>query len=255
MPLTLDLSGRVALVTGASRLAGIGAVVARSFAEAGADIAFTHWASYDAAMYGSSLTEPEQLADELRAHGVRAEAIEVDLADPASPRSLFDTIEERLGPVNILVNNAAVSFHDNADTITAESLDRHYAVNVRGTALLSAEFARRFAGEGGRIINLTSGQSVGAMPDELSYATTKGAIEALTKSFAPTVSTKGITVNAIDPGGTDTGWMTEDLKAAITAEMAFGRVGQPEDAARLILFLASDAGCWITGQVIHSRGA
>jgi len=93
------------------------------------------------------------------------------------------------------------------------------------------------------------------MPTELSYATTKGAIDAFTTSFAAAVAPKGITVNAVDPGATDTGWLTDELKAAIEADMAFGRVGIPDDAARLILFLASDAGAWITGQIVRSRGA
>ncbi|HEV2074364.1 MAG TPA: SDR family oxidoreductase [Thermomicrobiales bacterium] len=252
----LSLAGRIALITGASRLAGIGAATARMFAAAGADIAFTHWTPYDQASYGTTSSEPETLVNELRDMGVRAEGMEVDLSDASSPARLFDTIEARLGPVSILVNNAAYSTHDDHETLTAESLDRHYAVNVRAMALLSVEFARRFtAGSGGRIINLTSGQSVAPMPAELSYATTKGAIEAFTTSLAPGVAKKGIKVNAVDPGGTDTGWMTDEVKAAITSEMAFGRVGLPEDAARLILFIASDAGRWITGQVIHSRGA
>jgi 3-oxoacyl-[acyl-carrier protein] reductase len=256
--MTADLAGRVALVTGASRLIGIGAAVARAFAGAGADVAFSHWTAYDRESYGTDTSEPDQLAAELRALGVRAEPIEADLSDPTTPARLFDRVEEQLGPVSILVNNAAVSLHDDLETITAKSLDAHYAVNVRATALLSGEFARRFTDSGdhaGRIINMTSGQSVGAMPDELSYATTKGAIEALTVSSAPAAARKGITVNAVDPGATDTGWMTDELKAAIAAEMAFGRVGLPEDAARLILFLASDAGAWISGQVLHSRGA
>jgi 3-oxoacyl-[acyl-carrier protein] reductase len=252
----LDVTGKIALITGASRLAGIGAAVAGAFAAAGADVAFTHWTPYDAAMYGSSVSEPDQLAAELRGLGARVHTIETDLSDPTSPTRTFDEIEDRLGPVSILVNNAAVSLHDDAMTISADGLDRHYAVNVRGTALLTAEFARRFQfGEGGRVINMTSGQAVGPMPTELSYATTKGAIEALTTSSAPTLAKRGITINAVDPGGTDTGWMTDDLKAAIIAEMGFGRVGMPEDAARLILFLASAAGAWITGQVLHSRGA
>lgn len=254
--MTLDLTGKIAIITGASRLAGIGAAVARVYAAAGADIAFTHWTPYDRASYGTSPAEPGTLADELRDMGVRVIGMEVDLSDPASPSRLFDAAEQQLGPVSILVNNAAVSFHDDVRTITAESLDRHYEVNVRAMALLSAELARRFtAGEGGRIINLTSGQGIGAMPEELSYATTKGAIEAFTTSFAAGVANKGITVNAVDPGATDTGWMTDHLKTTIMRSMAFGRIGQPEDAARLILFLASDAGRWITGQVIRSRGA
>lgn len=252
----LSLAGRVALITGASRLIGIGAAVARAFAAAGADIAFTHWTPYDRASYGTASSEPETLAHELRGMGVRAEGIEIDLSRPEAADGLFDSVESRMGPVSILVSNAAYSTHDDVGNLTADSLDRHYAVNVRGTALLSVGFARRFtAGSGGRIINLTSGQGVAPMPTELSYATTKGAIEAFTTSLAAGVASKGITVNAVDPGGTDTGWMTDELKAAITAEMAFGRVGQPEDAARLILFLASDAGQWITGQIIHSRGA
>ena len=214
----LSLAGHIALVTGASRLAGIGAATARLFAAAGADIAFTHWTPYDRTSYGTTSFEPEILANELREMGVRAEGIEVDLSDASSPAGLFETVEARLGPVGILVNNAAYSRHDDHETLTAESLDRHYAVNVRAMALLSVEFTRRFtAGNGGRIINLTSGQSVAPMPTELSYATTKGAIEAFTTSLAPGVARKGITVNAVDPGGTDTGWMTDDFKAAITA--------------------------------------
>ena len=123
-------------------------------------------------------------------------------------------------------------------------------------ALLCAEFVRRYpGGAGGRIINLTSGQGVTPMPEELAYSTTKGAVEAFTSSLAAGVAAMGITVNAVDPGGTDTGWMSDRLKADLESRMAMGRVGMPEDAARLIAFLASDAGGWITGQVIRSRGA
>jgi 3-oxoacyl-[acyl-carrier protein] reductase len=198
----LSLAGRIALITGASRLAGIGAATARAFAAAGADIAFTHWIPYDHASYGTTSSEPETLLNELRDLGVRAEGIEVDLSDSSSAARLIDTVEARLGPVSILVNNAAYSTHDDHETLAAESLDRHYAVNVRAMALLSVEFARRFTtGSGGRIINLTSGQSVAPMPGELSYVTSKGAIEAFTTSLAPGVARKGITVNAVDPGG------------------------------------------------------
>lgn len=257
MEFSVDLTGRVAVVTGASRRQGIGAAVCRMFARHGADVLFTHWQAYDQEQpYGSDDEGPLALERELQALGVRAEALEIDLSDPAAASLVLDTAASRLGPVAILVNNAAHSVDSNYKTLTEASLDAHYAVNVRATVMLSVEFARRFqAGTGGRIISLSSGQGVGPMPNELPYATTKGAIEAFTSSLAPDVAALGITVNAVDPGGTDTGWMTEDLKAHIRSSLGFGRIGLPEDAARLILFLASDAGAWITGQTIHSRGA
>jgi 3-oxoacyl-[acyl-carrier protein] reductase len=254
---SVDLTGRVALVTGASRRRGIGAAICRALASHGADVLFTHWQPYDQTQpLGVDLDGPTGLQHELREFGVRAEELAIDLADPAAPERVLDAVETRLGPPSILVNNAAHSTRDDYQTLDAASLDAHYAVNVRATALLSVAFARRYrGGPGGRLISLSSGQSVGPMPDGLSYATSKGAIEAFTASLAAGVATKGITVNAVDPGGTDTGGMREELKAAIRREMGFGRIGQPEDAARLILFLASDAGAWITGQTIHSRGA
>lgn len=253
----IDLTGRIAIVTGASRRQGIGAAICRALASHGADIFFTHWRSYDRAE-GSGLDAdgPALLEAELRTLGVRASGLEVDLALPGAYLEVLDTAAERLGTPTILVNNAAHSTSDGYERLDAAALDAHYAVNIRAMALLSTEFARRYpGGPGGRIINLSSGQSIGPMPTELAYAATKGAIEAFTKSLAAGVAAKGITVNAVDPGGTDTGWMTEGFKAAVLAGMAFGRLGQPEDAARLITFLASDAGGWITGQTIHSRGA
>jgi 3-oxoacyl-[acyl-carrier protein] reductase len=254
---SVDLTGRVAVVTGASRRQGIGAAICRASASHGADVLFTHWQPYDQTQpLGVDPEGPTLLQRELQGFGVRAEEMAVDLADPAAPSRVLDAVETRLGPPSILVNNAAHSTLDDYRTLDAASLDAHYAVNARATALLSVEFARRYhGGPGGRIISLTSGQSVGPMPDELSYIMSKGAIEAFTASLAAGVAAKGITVNAVDPGATDTGWMSEDLKTAIVREMGFGRLGQPEDAARLILFLASDAGAWVTGQTIHSRGA
>ncbi len=250
------LRGRVALVTGASRERGIGTAVCRALAAAGADIFFTHWTPFDATqLAGEDPTAPAALRVELRGLGVRAEEMAVDLADPAAPERVLDEATARLGPLAILVNNAAHSTSGGYDTLDAAALDAHHAVNVRATALLSVGFARRYAGgPGGRIVNLTSGQGLGPMPGELAYVASKGAIEAFTVSLAAGVAPLGITVNAVDPGATDTGWMDEATKAALLPQFPFGRLGQPEDAARLIAFLASDAAAWITGQVIHSRG-
>jgi 3-oxoacyl-[acyl-carrier protein] reductase len=256
VPDTGDLRGRVALVTGVGRKRGIGAAVCLALAYRGADVVLSFWKAYDREMpWASDEDEPEALLGRLRATGVRAEGVEADLSRPDSPGFLLDAAEETLGRPSILVNTAAYSTRDGFETLDAEALDAHYAVNVRAMALLCVGFARRYPGGlGGRIVNFSSGQSLGPMPGELAYVATKGAIEAFTRTLAAEVGHKGITVNAINPGPTDTGWMTEELKDEIAPKFPLGRIGQPEDAARLVAFLASDEAAWITGQVIHSEG-
>ena len=251
-----DLRGRVALVTGVGRRRGIGSAVCLALASRGADVVLSYWKAYDCEMpWASDEDEPEALLRQLRAAGVGAEGIEMDLSRSDSARLLLDATEERLGRSSILVNTAAYSSRDDFETLEAEALDAHYAVNVRAMALLSVGFARRYpGGPGGRIVNFSSGQSLGPMPGELAYVATKGAIEAFTRTLAAEVGHKGITVNAINPGPTDTGWMSEELKREIAPKFPSGRVGQPEDAAKLVAFLAGDEAAWITGQVIHSEG-
>lgn len=251
-----NLQGRIALITGASRRQGIGAAICRALAAEGAAIFFTCWHPYDQSIYGDAKAdESERMIQELQALGARCASLDIDLSLPDAPARLLDEVEHRLGHPSILVNNAAYSTSDDYTTLTAHSLDVHYAVNVRGTLLLSVEFARRFAGvSGGRIINLTSGQSLGPMPGELAYVATKGAIDAFTVSLAAEVAGRGITVNAVDPGPTDSGWMSEATRQYLRERSPMQRLGQPADAARLIAFLASDAAQWITGQIIHSNG-
>ena len=256
VPASGDLRGRVALVTGVGRRQGIGSAVCLALASRGADVVLSYWNAYDRVMpWGSNEDEPEALLGELRAAGIRAEGIEMDLSRSDSARLLLDATEERLGRSSILVNTAAHSTRDGFETLDAVALDAHYAVNVRAMALLSVGFARRYpGGPGGRIVNFSSGQSLGPMPGELAYVATKGAIEAFTRTLAAEVGNKGITVNAVNPGPTDTGWMTEELKREIAPKFPSGRVGQPEDAAKLVAFLVGDGAAWITGQVIHSEG-
>lgn len=251
-----DLSGKIALITGASRRQGIGAAICRALAVQGVDIALTYWQPYDHTQpHGADEDGPAALAQEVEAFGVRSVAIEANLADPTRPSQVLQQTIDTLGYPHIVVNNATHSTHDGYEQLDAAILDAHYAVNVRGMALLSVEFARRWPQRtDGRIINLSSGQSLEPMPGELAYAATKGAVEAFTRTLAAEVAARGITVNAIDPGATDTGWMSDRLKVDIQRAMRMGRVGQPEDAARLVVFLASAASGWITGQVIHSRG-
>ncbi len=251
-----SLRGRIAVVTGASRGKGIGAAICRALAEAGADVFFTYWSPYDATMpWGDEADFPHQLAEELRSLGVRCEGMALDLSAPDAPEALLRQVEETLGSPMILVNNATHSTNNSYKNLDAAALDAHYAVNLRAMALLSTQFARGFQkSEGGRIINLSSGQSLGPMPDELAYVATKGAIEAFTRTLAVEVAPLGITVNAVNPGPTDTGWMTDDLRNKLLPQFPFGRIGEPEDIARLVAFLATDEACWITGQVIHSEG-
>jgi 3-oxoacyl-[acyl-carrier protein] reductase len=252
---TGDLRGRVALVTGAGRERGIGSAVCRGLASRGADVVFSYWRDYDREVLRASEDEPEALQGALRAAGVGAEGVEVDLSLPDSARLLLDRAEQALGRPSILVNVAAYSTRDGFEDLDAETLDAHYAVNVRAMALLSVEFARRYTGGlGGRIVNFSSGQSLGPMPGELAYVATKGAIEAFTRTLATEVGHKGITVNAVNPGPTDTGWITGELAQDLIGRFPLGRIGQPEDAARLVAFLASDEAAWITGQTIHSEG-
>ncbi len=251
-----DLRGRLAVVTGVGRRQGIGSAVCRALAARGADIALSYWKPYDRGMpWDPDEDEPRKLVGELREAGVRAEAFEVDLSLSESPGRLLDAVGERLGTSSILVNVAAHSTRDGYERLDAETLDAHYAVNVRAMALLSVLFARRYpGGPGGRIVNFSSGQSLGPMQEELAYGMTKGAIEAFTKSLAAGVGHKGITVNAVNPGPTDTGWITQELKRELLPKFPSGRIGQPEDAARLVAFLAGDEAAWITGQTIHSEG-
>lgn len=252
----MDEGRRIALVTGVGRQAGIGAAICRTLARSEFDIVFTYWRPYDAAMaWGADASMPAALERDVRANGSRCEGIEIDLAPPDSATRLLDAAVERVGLPAVLVNNATVSLRDGYQTLDAASLDAHYVVNLRATALLCVELARRHpAGTAGRIINLTSGQSLGPMPEELAYAATKGAVEALTVSLAPTLAALGITINAVNPGPTDTGWMTDEMARELRPRFPLGRLGTPEDCARLVAFLASDEAGWLTGQIINSEG-
>ncbi len=254
---TQHTSRRLALVTGASRRRGIGAAVCLALARAGTDIFFTHWTPYDRRMpWGAEEEEPDLLQKLIRALGVHCEHMTVDLAEVDASQRIIQTAQAKLGPASILINNAT---HDDTeapfDQLDAQTLDAYYAVNMRGTMLLSVEFARNFAlPSGGRIINLTSRQGRGPMPGKLAYVATKGAIEAFTVTLAAEVAPRGITVNAVDPGPTDTGWMSEEVKQELLPRFPTGHIGQPEDAARLITFLASEDAGWVTGQIMRSTG-
>ncbi|WP_042144528.1 SDR family oxidoreductase [Paucisalibacillus sp. EB02] len=240
---------RIALITGASNPRDIGTAICRKLASNGIDIFFSHWNSENDWI--------ETFQHEISSKGVKCENIQIDLSNENAAVHLLDTIQIKLGFPSILINNAAYSIDSDYLGLNANILDEHYFVNMRSTFLLCAEFARRFKNsdlETGRIINMTSGQDLGPMPGNLSYVATKGAISAFTRSIAVELASLGITVNAVNPGPTDSTWMNDEIREHLLPKFPMGRIGLPEDAARIIAFLVSDEARWITGQILHSEG-
>ncbi|WP_226659112.1 SDR family oxidoreductase [Pseudalkalibacillus hwajinpoensis] len=248
----------IAIVTGASRPRGIGAAICRELAREGFQLFFTHFSSYDfkTGYEDAEKNWAERFENELREHGVNVESMELDLSKKDAPEQLLERVQQMQGQFSILVNNATHCVEMSHEELTSDVLDEHYAVNVRGTCMLSVAFAKYLKKNafGGRIINFVSGQDKSPQPGNLPYITTKGAISAFTTSFATEVASNHITVNAIDPGPTNSGYMDDATQNFLKPKFPTGRIGMPEDAARLVSFLASDAASWITGQIIHSDG-
>jgi 3-oxoacyl-[acyl-carrier protein] reductase len=251
----LPLRGRTALVTGASRRAGIGYAICRRLAAYGASVFVHHYSPHDAAQ--------EWGADDVASvvDGVRAVALpdarvahgSADLADPAGPAALVEAAVAELGGLDILVCNQALSGSDGPlSAMTADLLDAHWTVNARASILLARSFAA--LGGPGRLVFLTSGQNQGPMRGEVAYAASKGALWSITATLADELADQGITVNAVNPGPVDTGYAPPDALAAVAARFPGGRWGEPDDPARLIAWLTTDEARWLTGQVINTEG-
>ncbi len=243
------LTGRTALVTGASR--GIGRAIAERLAADGALVA-VH--------YGSNETAAKQTVGAIEKAGGQAFAVRADLAGTAELDALFAGLQDGLAGrhLDVVVNNAAViDYTATIEGATPEAFDRLFAVNVRAP-LFVIQRALPLMPDGGRIVNVSSGVTWFAIP-EVVYGMSKGALNVLTRSLAQTQGRRGITVNTVSPGITETdmnGWLTESPEAArqVAGMIALGRHGQPADIADAVAFFASDDGRWVTGQTLEVNG-
>jgi 3-oxoacyl-[acyl-carrier protein] reductase len=246
----MDLSGRTALVTGVSRRAGIGHAIVRRLQDAGAAVFIHGWAPHDA----TARSGAEPGGTELVAQDLGVPFAEEDFSDPDAPARAVAAAGEALGPLDVLVVNHARSGLGRLADLTAAGIDSFLHENVRASLLLVREFAAQHddARAGGRVVLMTSGQHRGPMPEEVAYAVSKGALQQATWTLSDELADRGITVNAVNPGPTDTGWGLADQDPSGT--MPFGRWGEPDDAARLVAWLCSDDARWVTGQTIDSEG-
>ena len=244
------LSGRSALVTGVSRRAGIGYAVARRLLDAGAAVFVQGWSAHDAAQpWGAEPGGTEGVAQDL---GVGF--LEADFAAADTPAEVVQAAGDALGPLDILVVNHARSGHGRLGELTADEIDSFLHENVRASLLLVQAFAAQHDASrgGGRVVLLTSGQHLAPMSPEVAYAVSKGALQQATLTLADELAARGIRVNTVNPGPTDTGWGLAEKDPE--RSMPFGRWGEPDDAARLIVWLCTDDARWITGQTIDSEG-
>jgi 3-oxoacyl-[acyl-carrier protein] reductase len=241
------LDGKVALVTGASR--GIGRAIAIRFAQEGADVAVNYNASEEAAI------EVEQV---LQQTGRRAIAVKADVASVEQVDAMVSTVEDRLGPVDILVNNAGTHKHHKSWEMSVQDWDRIIGVNLTGVYLVSRQVGPKMAQRGwGRIVNISSVVADIGSDHEAHYTASKAGVHGLTKSMALEWSPMGVTVNAVSPG-----WIRTDMTADVTdeewaealAEIPLGRIGEAEEIASVVSYLASAESSYVTGQVLHVNG-
>jgi 3-oxoacyl-[acyl-carrier protein] reductase len=240
------LSGKVILVTGASR--GIGAAVAIKLAEAGASVI---------ANYAESKAGADQVVKTIREKGGAAIAVKADVSDPQQVKALFDAAIAEYGKLDVLINNAGVMFTKMIKDTTDEDFDRLFNINVKGVFNTLREAASRLA-DHGSIINFSTSSNRMLLPGYAAYVASKAAVEQFTRIFAKEVGGRGINVNSLSPGPTDTELFTDGKSAETISKLAsmsaFNRIATPEDIARIVVFLASDDAKWITAQNIGANG-
>ena len=260
--MVISFADRTVLITGANN--GIGAATVRAFARHGARIGLHFLEAAPRAIDGVQIGHTfagrdaaETVAAEARALGGSVVLAPADLADPEAIGPLFDAVEQALGPVDTLINNAA--HFENPDTVfevSAGTFDRYFAVNSRAPALLMREFARRYRARGGRfgrIINIST-DAARVFATQIGYGASKSALEALTRSAAYELGPFGITINAVAPGPVQTGYITPEMERQLLPTIPLRRLGTPEDIADAVVLLASEGFRWMTGQVIQVAG-
>jgi 3-oxoacyl-[acyl-carrier protein] reductase len=242
---TKRLQGKIAVVTGGSR--GIGAAIALRLAEDGATVAIS---------YNSNKTAADKVVAKIEELGSKAIAVKANASSKQDNQAFVNEIK-KLGKIDILVNNAAIFETGPIDAVDLDQYDRLFDTNVKGVVATTLAALPNF-NTGGRIINISSVAARATVPGFSLYSGTKGALEALTRVWAQELGKRGITVNAIAPGVTVTEMMEngldKDTQAAMVAKTPLGRLGQPEDIADAVAFLASDDGRWITGKTIDVDG-
>ncbi|WP_377274503.1 SDR family NAD(P)-dependent oxidoreductase [Peterkaempfera sp. SMS 1(5)a] len=248
------LSGKKALVTGGAR--GIGAAVARRLASDGADVAINYRSSSDAA---------EALTAEISGTGRRAVAIKADVSDPDQIKRLADEAADALGGLDILASNAGIEHFGELDTVTPADFDRIFAVNTRGQ-FFAVQNAVRHMREGGRVVLTSSASAHKAVFHHALYASSKAAVECIALNLSPELGRRGITINAVAPGGTVTDMsdhaashyvhpdVDADFNTVIRTSSSLGRMARPAEIAAVVSFLVSDDASFITGRTVQADG-
>jgi 3-oxoacyl-[acyl-carrier protein] reductase len=240
----MHVEERVAVVTGGSR--GIGLAVSERLAASGLRI-----------VIGSRGEEAaERAVARIKEAGGQAVAASADVTEPASVRGLFDAAEDAYGRVDVWVNNAGTATMGPLEHTTDEDFERHFAANVRGTFVALREAARRIR-DHGRVVLISSALTVSPMPGAALLAASKAAGDQLARTLAWELGPRSVTVNSVLPGLTRTGVLDTvpaHVVARDEARTPLGRLGEPEDIAEIVGFLASDAGRWVTGQTLHAAG-